>query len=187
MANNKESRESSRKSSKTNIVLIGMRGSGKTAIGKEIAIITGKKFIDTDAEIERETEKSIPEIFSKQGEAGFREIEGKVVQKISSGKDLIIGTGGGVVLNRENVIALKENGVIVLLEASLNTMVQRLKNTDRPSLTKHKNIEDEIMEIRKKRDKLYRESAEIIVNTDDNNSKTNAEKVIAKLESEGHI
>ena len=114
---------------KRNIVLIGMPGCGKTTIGKAVARDTGKEFIDTDDEIVIKTGMSIPEIFQKFGETKFREIEAEVIKEVASCQSAVIATGGGAVLNHENVSLLKENGLIVFIDRPLDDLVT---TDDRP-------------------------------------------------------
>ncbi|MGN0451941.1 MAG: shikimate kinase [Acutalibacteraceae bacterium] len=114
---------------KKNIVLIGMPGCGKTTIGKAVAKETEKEFIDTDDEIVKKTGMSIPEIFQKYGERKFREIESEVIKEVAALQSSVIATGGGAVLNPENVSLLKENGVIVFINRPLEDLVT---TDDRP-------------------------------------------------------
>ena len=93
-------------------MLIGMPGCGKTTIGKELAEKIGKSFVDSDEEIVKKEGISIPEIFNLKGEKEFRKIESQVIKEISAGQGLVIATGGGAVLNSENVDNLKKNGII---------------------------------------------------------------------------
>lgn len=114
---------------KKNIVLIGMPGCGKTTIGKAVAMETQKEFIDTDDEIVKKTGMMIPEIFQKYGEKKFREIESEVIKEIAALQSSVIATGGGAVLNPENISLLKENGVIVFIDRPLDDLVT---TDDRP-------------------------------------------------------
>jgi shikimate dehydrogenase len=99
-----------------NIVLVGMPGCGKSTIGKMLAKITGKKFIDMDDEIVKSAGMSIPDIFDKEGELGFRDRETEVAKKLSKEHGQIIATGGGAPLRGENVEALKQNGKVMLIK-----------------------------------------------------------------------
>ncbi len=97
------------------VVLIGMPGSGKSTVGGAVARALGLKLIDTDAEIIRRTGKSIPQIFDARGEAGFRDIESRVVADAGRQNGIVLATGGGAVLREENRSALRQNGVIFFL------------------------------------------------------------------------
>ncbi|MBE6674672.1 MAG: shikimate dehydrogenase [Ruminococcaceae bacterium] len=106
-------------SGKDNIILVGMPSSGKTTVGKALSQKTGKAFVDTDDEIVKKIGMSIPEYFEKYGESEFRRIESEVIAEVSSGNNQIISTGGGAVLNPDNVRRLKQNGNVYFLDRDL--------------------------------------------------------------------
>jgi len=114
---------------KKNLVLIGMPGCGKTTLGKILANELNKKFLDIDEEIVRQTGFTIPEIFAAKGEEGFRQIESEVIARISVEQGLVIATGGGAVLRKRNVELLRQNGMIVFIDRSLEKLVT---TNDRP-------------------------------------------------------
>ena len=99
----------------TSIVLIGMPGCGKTTVGRALAEKLGRTFVDLDEEIVRRAGTSIPEIFAREGEAGFRERESALVREFGERTGLVVSTGGGVVTRRENYIPLKQNGLLLHL------------------------------------------------------------------------
>lgn len=105
--------------SKRNIVLIGMPVSGKTTLGKRLSIATRRHFVDVDAEIEREAGMRIPAIFEQYGEAEFRRREREMVRSLSMRNGLVISTGGGTILNQDNVRDLRLNGVLVFVDRPL--------------------------------------------------------------------
>ena len=107
---------------KENIVLIGMPSSGKTTVGKRLAEITGKEFIDTDDEIVKIIGTDIPAFFKKNGEEAFRDVESRVIDEVSRKNGLIISTGGGAILRPENVRCLRQNGRIYFLNRSLELL-----------------------------------------------------------------
>ena len=117
-----------------NIILIGMSGCGKTVIGERVAILLNKRFLDADAEIEREQGVKISEIFEKHGEAEFRRLEREKTAELSTLENVVISTGGGVVLFEENMQNLKRNGVIVFLDRSVEDILSTLDNSNRPLL-----------------------------------------------------
>ncbi|MBI2011993.1 shikimate kinase [Candidatus Daviesbacteria bacterium] len=124
------------------IILIGFMGSGKTTVGKELAKRLGVKLIDTDSLVIRASgRKSIKEIFQKDGEIRFRELEIEVAKEVAMRKeDLVVATGGGVVLNKIILDYLKKEGVVVYLEASFKEIAKRLEGfKDRPLF---KNLKD---------------------------------------------
>lgn len=113
---------------KENIVLIGMPASGKSTVGKIIAKLLDKQFVDTDGEIEK-LGKPIPEIIKNEGEKTFRKIETEVVKQISKSTGLVISTGGGAILKEENVFALKQNGRLYFIDRPLDFLTP---TDDRP-------------------------------------------------------
>ena len=118
-----------------NIVLTGFMGTGKTAVGAELAAMTGLKAVEVDAAIEQRAGISINEIFATRGEAAFRLMEAEAISALASETGSIISTGGGAVLRDDNMEALRRGGTIVLLTASAETILERTAgHTDRPLL-----------------------------------------------------
>ena len=105
-----------------NIVLIGMPSSGKTTVGKRLAEITGKEFIDTDDEIVKRIGMDIPSYFREYGEDEFRRVESEIIAEVSKKNGMIISTGGGAVLKYENVRNLRQNGRLYFLNRSLELL-----------------------------------------------------------------
>ena len=105
-----------------NAVLIGMPGSGKSSVGRRLAEAMRRPFVDCDAEIERRAGKSIPRIFAADGEPAFRALEAAVIADAGRGKGAVIATGGGAVLRGDNVRALRQNGILILLERALDAL-----------------------------------------------------------------
>ena len=136
-----------------NIVLIGMPGTGKSLIGKLLAELTGKTLQDTDAKIKEEAKMTIPEIFEKEGEAGFRDRESAICKKLGKERNLIIATGGGAILRPENVAALRQNGTLVHITRSID----KLPTRGRPL---SKNIEA-LKKMEAQRMPLYKSAADI--------------------------
>lgn len=118
------------KTSKQNIVLIGMPGSGKTTIGKDVAEKLGKDFIDTDDEIKKIIKTEFSDYFAQYGEEKFRDVETQVIKDIAKRSGAVIATGGGAVLRQENIDALKMNGIIYFLDRPLSDIVP---TEDRPT------------------------------------------------------
>lgn len=118
-----------------NLYLIGPMGSGKSAVGRQLARDLGLEFVDTDAEIERRTGVDIPYIFDKEGETGFREREKDVIDKLSQRQGVIVATGGGAVLRPDNRDRLKASGTVVYLHASVDEQLRRTgRSQSRPLL-----------------------------------------------------
>ncbi|CEO90035.1 shikimate kinase [Syntrophaceticus schinkii] len=120
---------------KSNIVLTGFMGVGKTEVGRRLAELLEMKFIDTDTAVESAVGMKIPDIFQKYGEERFRCEEAAVIRKAALCSNCVIATGGGVVLNPENMRALREKGMIILLSAQPSVIADRvMKTAKRPLL-----------------------------------------------------
>ena len=139
----------------TNIVLTGFMGSGKTAAGKILAGKLGIIFTDIDRLIEKEQGMPISEIFSRLGEDYFRNLEKEMVNKISEQKNQVIATGGGVVLNPENMANLRKNGTIIWLAVSAEAVRKRTKSDEGRPLLQVTYPEKTIEELLSFRESLY--------------------------------
>ncbi len=149
----------------SNIVLIGFMGTGKTAVGKKLAVDLGLEFVDTDDLIEKREGRSVSEIFRDTGEEYFRRVEREVIAELAERKGLVVATGGGAVLNPDNVASLRKKGRWVCLRARPRTIMTRLSHhKDRPLLNK-KNQQQEIKRLLSQRDPYYRQ-ADLTVDTD---------------------
>jgi shikimate kinase len=150
-----------------NIVLIGYRGTGKSKVAAKIAQLTGKKVVSSDSMIEQTTQMTIPEIVQKQGWNRFRDIESAQIKKLAELNNIIIDTGGGAILRKENVAELKKNGTLYWLKANTEVIATRIKNsTNRPALTEGKTFTEEIEEVLKERTPLYQNAADVQIDTD---------------------
>ncbi len=127
-----------------NIILIGFMGTGKSTIGIKLAERLKMQFVDMDREIEKLTGMSIPMLFKKHGEIRFRSEEQLMSQKLGQRSNLVIATGGGVVLNSENVEALRNSGILICLDADPGVILARVnrKKGSRPLLKKNLGAED---------------------------------------------
>lgn len=143
---------------KENIVLIGMPSCGKTTVGKKLADIIGKEFIDTDYVIEERYGK-ISDIFSRDGEDFFRKIESEIIKEIAAEQSAVIATGGGAVLNPENINLLKGNGKIVFIDRPLQKLIT---TSDRPLSSDREMLEKRYNE----RYDIYCNSADFIIKSD---------------------
>jgi 3-phosphoshikimate 1-carboxyvinyltransferase len=152
---------------KKNIVLIGLRGSGKTTTALTLGKVLHKTVIDVDQIITAKAGMEIRQIVNDHGWAYFREQELIAISELKDSQDLIIATGGGVVLQRQNIDILKKNGLVFWLQATPATLTERIGTlSNRPALTNKKSIVTEMIEIAKKRDHLYRKAANHIIVTD---------------------
>lgn len=172
---------------KGNIALIGFMGTGKTTISKALSQITGFKEIDVDAYIVKQQNRSISEIFEKEGEDYFRQLETEALQTVSQNEGQIISCGGGAVLKDENVEILKKNGVIVLLTATPETIFDRVKDhTHRPILNSDMSLKH-VKELMAAREPRYQAVADIKVNVDANDRILTCYHIIDILEEMGCI
>lgn len=168
---------------KSNIYFIGFMGTGKSTISRQMAAITGYQEIDTDYEIAKKENMSIPEIFEKHGETYFRELETKFLQKMQKRRHCIVSCGGGMVLRQKNVELMKKNGVIVLLTATPETVLERVKNgKERPILNGHMNVAY-IKKLMEERRACYEAAGEIVIATDGRQTAEMAEELKKNLES----
>lgn len=154
-----------------NYFLVGPMGSGKTTLGKRLAKVRGMEFYDSDHEIESRTGVDIPYIFEKEGESGFRKREASVIDELTQCQGIVLATGGGAVENQESRTHLGARGVVVYLCASVDRQLLRTKHsTNRPLLQKvdRRRVLTELME---RRDPLYREIADIVIDSDGRKAK----------------
>ncbi len=164
------------------IVLIGYRGSGKTTIGKILSNKLGLKYISTDEEIVRRTGKSIPEFVKEHGWKRFRDVETQVAKALSDEDNIIIDTGGGIVLREENVKALKKNGFVIFLSAPPSVLAERIKDdTMRPPLKEGKTHWEEVKEVLEERLPFYRKAMDVEISTDGKNPEEVCEEIIKIL------
>lgn len=141
---------------KTNIVLVGFMGTGKSAAGRAVSRRLEHPFIDMDAMIEERTKRRISEIFAKDGEGAFRALERDLVKELSQRRDLVIAAGGGIVLNPDNVRDFSETGVVICLKASPAAILSRVEaQTHRPLLQTAGDKSQRILDLLKERQPLY--------------------------------
>jgi len=168
---------------KKNIVLIGFMGTGKSSVGFKLSTRLKKEFIDMDREIENVSGMSVTEIFRRYGELRFRSEESLMAKKLGKRDNLVIATGGGLVLLEENIAALRENGIIVLLEAKpedIYARVNRKKGT-RPLLKGASKVEDIEKLLQERQD--YYACADFRVNTSDKDVDTIVEEILRMIKT----
>ena len=168
-----------------NIFLIGYRCTGKTCVGKSLAQILGWSFIDADLELVDKHGMTISEIVSKEGWSSFREKEKAIVKRLSVLDRHVVATGGGVILDIENVEQMKKSGTIIWLKATPETIKERIlqdRNTEelRPSLTS-KGLVEEIEETLLDRKPLYESAMDFSVDTDSRSIDDICDMIIEKL------
>ena len=146
-----------------NIILIGFMGSGKSTVGKILAEKLEMKFLDTDLEIEKEQGRSVQDIFSEKGEEYFRKLENEISKKLSTENNTIISTGGGIILNKENIEYLKKDGVVFFLDVAKKTLYKRLISSKGRPLLEGDELWNKINNVLGERLERYRSSADFIV------------------------
>jgi shikimate kinase len=149
-----------------NLVLIGFMGTGKSTVGRRCARRLGYTFTDSDRVIEEQAGCTIPELFAAEGEAAFRERERAVIAELAATPGLVIATGGGAILNPENVANLRATGFVVLLTATPDALLQRVGHRrNRPLLASAPDPRARIVELLSAREPLYRQAAHHIIDT----------------------
>lgn len=147
-----------------NIVLFGFMGCGKTTVGTELAANTGREFVDTDKLIEEAEGMSISEIFRIHGEQYFRDLEHNLCKQLSQRSRLIISAGGGALTFQRNIDALKEGCILVMIDVTPEIIYKRLANDNTRPLLQCEDKMGAIRELYAKRDGIYRASADVTVN-----------------------
>lgn len=140
-------------------------GAGKTTIGKLLAKRLNMTFVDSDHEIERRTGVNIPLIFELEGEAGFRARESSVIEELTRQKNILLATGGGAVLNKQNRDNLSRNGTVIYLRARVEDLWQRTRHDKSRPLLQTADPQAKLKELFAQRDPLYREIADIIMDS----------------------
>jgi shikimate kinase len=163
-----------------NIVLTGFMGTGKTEVGRELSHILDWKLIDLDDEIVKAKGMSISGIFSAFGEPVFRDIETEMIREISMKQSIIISTGGGAVLRKENIDMLRENGVIVNLSATPETVLQRTSGNDERPLLRVENPLGRIRELLEFRRPFYK-NADVLIDTESKTPLQIAEEILKRI------
>ncbi len=164
-----------------NIILVGLMGSGKTSVGKVLARLLGKEFVDSDHEIERVTGVRVPVIFEIEGEAGFRARERKMIAEIVARDNILLATGGGAVLSKENRELLHTHGTVIYLRAPVKSLLKRTQRDRSRPLLQVPDPAAKLTELYEQRDPLYREVAHLIVDTSNQSVRTLAGQIEAKL------
>lgn len=164
-----------------NIFIVGFMGTGKTTLSGFLKKHTGIEELDMDSTIEKQQGMTISKIFEEKGEPYFRSLETKLLVELQSKSGLLVSCGGGVVLREENVAEMKKSGLVVLLTAKPETILERVKNNDdRPLLRGNKNVPF-IENLLNQRMPKYMAAADLIVETDGRKKEDIAEELCRKL------
>jgi len=161
-----------------NIIFVGPMGAGKTTIGRQIAKALGRAFYDSDKEIEKHTGATIPLIFELEKEEGFRLRESAMIEELLAKDNIVLATGGGAVLNKNNRKFMSDHGYVIYLCAPLEQLVRRTARDNNRPLLQTKDPRKTIEELLTIRDPLYRDVADYVFETD----KSTVRQVVSKLQ-----
>ena len=168
-----------------NLVLIGYRGTGKSTIGKLLAEELRLRFVSLDQEIVVRAGMSIPEIVDQESWDYFRDLEQEVVGKFASQDGLLLDTGGGVVTREKNIKRLRQNGVVILLESTVEDIMLRIGFDDeRPSLTGIESFTEEVVQVLSSREALYRSAAHFTINTSERSAEEATSDIVTIFREE---
>ncbi|WP_194757402.1 shikimate kinase AroK [Aliidiomarina indica] len=167
---------------KRNIFLIGPMGAGKSTIGRQLAKSLHLEFFDSDAEIERRTGADISWVFELEGEEGFRDREEKVINELTENTGIVLATGGGSVISKENRNRLSARGVVVYLKTTIDKQVARTeRDKRRPLIAEADNPREVLEKLADERNPFYEEIADVVIQTDEQSAKVVANEIIEKL------
>jgi shikimate kinase len=164
-----------------NLFLVGPMGAGKSAVGRQLAKMLHLDFVDSDEEIENRTGVDISYIFEKEGEAGFRKREVQVIDELSQLDGVVLATGGGAIIDPGSRSRLGARGFVVYLHTSVSQQLERTgRGRERP-LLEHREKAEVLAELMQVRDPLYREVADLIIDTDGRRVQAVAREIIEAL------
>lgn len=156
-------------------------GAGKTTMGRQLAKRLNLEFIDSDHVIEERTGADIPLIFEKEGEEGFRKREQDVINELTQRKKMVLATGGGVVLNPENRKNLKSRGTVIYLHSDIKYLINRTRHDKNRPLLQTADPAAKLKELMIVREPLYRETADIVINTGEKSIRSVINAILEKL------
>ncbi|WP_110313454.1 MULTISPECIES: shikimate kinase AroK [Aquitalea] len=165
-----------------NFFLVGLMGAGKTTVGRALARKTGKTFYDSDHEIEARTGVRVATIFDIEGELRFRDRESSVIADLVRMNNIVLATGGGAVLRPENRAELARHGVVIYLRASIDDLLARTMHDKNRPLLQIADPRAKLQSLLEQRDPLYREVADIVVDT----SQQNVNLLVSRLLDQLH-
>jgi len=165
------------------IFLVGLMGAGKSTIGKQLAKVLHKEFVDSDREIETQTGATIPLIFELEGEEGFRRRECEMIERLTQQADTVLATGGGAILNEENRKVLRERGFVVYLHATVDQLLERTRMDRNRPLLQTEDPRARLEELLETRDPLYRDVADITVDTGKSSIRDVVQQLVQQFEA----
>ncbi len=164
-----------------------MPGGGKTTVGRQLAKRLGLTFVDTDHEIETAANCSIRELFDRQGEEHFRDMESELLSSLLRRENLLIATGGGVVLRPENRLALREKSTPIYLRFTPEEIFRRLRHDTKRPLLQVENPLQRLQEIFVQRDPLYQQTARIVIESSQSSASKLVHVILDKLEQFSYL
>ena len=164
-----------------NVFLIGPMGAGKSAVGRQLGRLLHLEFKDSDDEIEARTGVDIPFIFEKEGEEGFRKREAKAIDDLTRQEGIVLATGGGAVVDPQNRSHLGARGFVIYLYTSVEQQLLRTQRGRQRPLLENGDREEVLTALMEERDALYREIADLVVDTDGRKVKAVANEILDRL------
>ena len=168
---------------KRNIFLIGPMGAGKSTIGRQLAQMLGMEFMDSDSVIEERAGADIDWIFDVEGEAGFRKREERIINELTQGQGVVLSTGGGSILSKDNRNVLSARGIVIYLETTIDKQFERTQRDKKRPLLQNDDPRKTLDELAKIRNPLYEEIADITLQTDDQAAKLVATNIIEMIDN----
>ena len=165
------------------VFLVGPMGAGKTTIGRQLARSLKLHFVDSDKEIEERTGVDIPRIFDVEGEQGFRDREQQVIEELTNREGILLATGGGAVMRPENRKALGARGYVIYLHTTVEQQLARTAHDRNRPLLQTPDREKVLRELLETRDPLYREIADLVVETANSSARAVAQKIQRALDA----
>ena len=166
---------------KRNIFLVGPMGAGKSTFGRHLADELHLEFYDSDQEIERRTGADITWIFDLEGEEGFRKREENVINDLTDKQGIVLATGGGSIMTKAVRNRLSARGIVVYLQTTIDKQVARTQRDKRRPLLQKDDPEQVLRDLAEKRNPLYEEVADYVVDTDDQSARAVANQIISKI------
>jgi shikimate kinase len=166
-----------------NIFLVGPMGSGKSAVGRQLARRLGLEFVDSDAEIEARTGVDVACIFDREGEAGFRAREREVIDQLTRRSRSLVATGGGAVLDADTRERLRSRGCVVYLRTSVDQQLARTRRGTHRPLLENPDPRGTLQRLMLQRAHLYEETADLAVDTDGRKVRTVVDEIVRRLEA----
>ncbi|MDH2925048.1 shikimate kinase [Nicoletella semolina] len=168
---------------KRNIFLIGPMGAGKSTIGRQLAQMLNMDFLDSDTVIEERAGADIDWIFDLEGEEGFRKREERIINELTQSQGLVLSTGGGSILSKENRNLLSARGIVIYLETTINKQFERTQRDRKRPLLQTEDPYQTLQELAKIRNPLYEEIADITLKTDEQSAKVVATQIIDMMDN----